>query len=117
MYRFEKLSVWHESLKLARLCYALARLLPDYEQFGLRDQIRRAATSVLLNIAEGAGSNSDKEFLRFLYVARRSLYEVVALLKFIEVEYPKVRIDTAITQSDLVGKMPNGLIRKLRSKG
>jgi len=115
MYKFEKLSVWQEALTLARYCYVIARALPGFENFGLSDQLRRAATSILLNIAEGSGSETDKEFLRFLFVARKSLYEVVAVIKFIEVEHSGVATQEVLKQVDVVGKLLNGLIRKLKA--
>ena len=57
--------------------YATSSKYPKYEFFGLVDQIRRAATSIALNIAEGAGSGGDNEFHRFLSIAFRSVYEVI----------------------------------------
>lgn len=116
MYKFEKLSVWQEALALAHYGYALSRQLPAIEKFGLSDQLRRAVTSVMLNIAEGTGSETDKEFLRYLFVARKSLYEVVALVKFAEVEYCKLQPTKTLHQVDVVGKLLNGLIRKLKAE-
>ncbi|OGM24983.1 hypothetical protein A3D00_03720 [Candidatus Woesebacteria bacterium RIFCSPHIGHO2_02_FULL_38_9] len=115
MYKFEKLNVWQESMLLSKLCYGISKELPTFERNGLSDQIRRAVTSILLNIAEGSGSESDKEFLRFLYISKKSLYEVVALLKFIEYEY-KIGIEKTLNQTDTVGKLLNGLIRKLKAE-
>src|SRR3989344_1112851 len=115
MYKFEKLTVWQEGLILSKLCYKILKVLPKTEQYALGDQLRRAAISILLNIAEGSGSESDKEFVRFLYIARKSLFEIVALLKFIESEYPNISINESLQQCDLVGKLLSGLIRKLKS--
>lgn len=115
MYKFEKLTVWKESLVLSKDAYRISRNLPAYEQYSLSDQLRRAAVSVLLNIAEGSGSESDREFIRYLYIARKSLFEVVALLKFAETVYPNLKLKNIYLQTDTVGKLLNGLIRKLKA--
>ena len=80
-FAFEKLDVWHQSMGLSESVYRLTRTFPGHEQFGLTSQIRRAAVSIPVNIAEGKGRYHTKEFVRFLYNARGSLYEVVTLLK------------------------------------
>lgn len=114
MYKFENLTVWKEALVLAEKCYKITRLYPNKENNGLSDQLRRASTSILLNIAEGSGAESDKEFARYLYLARKSLYEVVAILKFSEKIYG-FNINEILTQVELVGKLNNGLIKKLKA--
>lgn len=77
-FAFEDLEIYHLSVDLAALVYALTKDFPADERFGLTNQIRRAATSVTLNIAEGRGRGTDKDFARFLMQARGSLYEVVS---------------------------------------
>ena len=89
MYKFEGLQVWQEGIKLATTCYEIANSLPGYERSGLSDQLRRAVSSILFNIAEGSGAENDREFLRFLHISRKSLYETIAILKFIEHIYKK----------------------------
>ncbi|PNY82277.1 four helix bundle protein [Deinococcus koreensis] len=89
---FENLEVYHLSVDLAAQVYALTQTLPADERFGLTNQLRRAATSVTLNIAEGRGRGTDKDCCRFLMQSRGSLYEVVSglhlatRLKFVSVE-------------------------------
>ena len=78
MHNYRKLKIYEEALALTALVYRLTQRLPREEEFGLRSQWRRAAVSVCLNIAEGSGASSNKEFGRFLEIARRSLYEVAA---------------------------------------
>jgi len=79
-YRFENLDVW----KLARLfsveIYRISNKFPKSEIFGLISQIRRAAISVALNIAEGSSRGSDLEFKRFLRISLGSISEVVTTL-------------------------------------
>lgn len=57
--------------------YRITEKFPTHELYGLTSQLRRAATSVTLNIAEGSGACSDIEFSRFLNIAHRSNYEVM----------------------------------------
>jgi four helix bundle protein len=76
MFKFEKLAVWQKSIAFADLVYALTRSFPVDERFGLTNQLRRAATSVGSNIAEGS-ARPDPDFSRFLGYAAGSLYEVV----------------------------------------
>jgi len=82
-YKFEQLDVWKLSLDYVDLVYALASELPKSEEYNLKSQIRRAATSVSLNIAEGSTGLSDTEQSRFLSIAIRSLIETVACLHII----------------------------------
>lgn len=77
---FEDLKIWKRSIALSDSIYDLTRDFPDSEKFGLISQIRRASVSVALNIAEGKGRFSDREFTRFLYIARGSLYEIFTCL-------------------------------------
>lgn len=76
MKRFEDLKCWQEARKLVRRVYAISAEEPFSRDFGLRDQIRRAAASIMANIAEGFGTFSDQEFIRFLGYAKRSGLEV-----------------------------------------
>ena len=64
--------------------YAISRGFPKEEVFGLTNQFRRAATSVVLNIAEGSGCESSREFSRFLNYALRSKHEAVACVDVAE---------------------------------
>lgn len=74
--RFEDVQSWQAGRELARLVYAASRDVAFARDFGLRDQIQRAAGSVMHNVAEGFESGSDAEFVRYLKIARRSASEV-----------------------------------------
>ncbi len=78
--KFEKLEVWKKALQLAADVHDLTRGFPKEELYILTTQIKRAADSIVLNIAEGSFGQSDKEFNRFLGFALRSGMEVVACL-------------------------------------
>lgn len=90
MFSFEKLNVYQASLDLVNDIYILTQNWPRNEIFGLISQIRRAAVSICLNIAEGSG-RTKKDFRHFLDMARSSCQECIALLeiakrrKFIEI--------------------------------
>jgi four helix bundle protein len=77
---FEDLKVWQKARELANLIYAATRQDSFTRDFGLVDQIRRAAVSVVSNIAEGFERGSYTEFIQFLYIAKGSCGEVRAQL-------------------------------------
>lgn len=76
----QKLDVYSTARELVIACYRLSDILPAEERYGLKSQIRRAAVSVCLNIAEGASRRSADERKRFYEIARGSLIEVDAAL-------------------------------------
>jgi 3-hexulose-6-phosphate synthase len=82
-YKFEKLEVWQLALNYVDLVYHIAEQLPRSEEFNLKAQMIRAATSVALNIAEGSTGQTDSEQARFLGMAIRSLIETVACQRII----------------------------------
>jgi len=77
---FEDLWDWQKGIALVKEIYALTREEPLCRDFGLRDQLQRAAVSVPTNIAEGFERGSHKEYIRFLYIAKGSAGEVRSLL-------------------------------------
>jgi four helix bundle protein len=78
MFNFEKLEVWQKAIDFGNLIYLETRRFPSDERFGLTNQLRRAATSVSSNIAEGSSRSSKNEFARFIEIAAGSLFEVVS---------------------------------------
>lgn len=79
-FKFEKLKVWQKAVDLSDNIDQLTRTFPKHEIFILTSQIKRAADSVSLNIAEGSTGQSNPEFNRFLGYALRSNIEVVGCL-------------------------------------
>ena len=75
-FAFERLKVWQLSKEYVMTSYDLLKQFPDYEKFGLCNQIRRAVISIPSNIAEGSGRMSIKEQLHFISIAYGSLMEV-----------------------------------------
>jgi four helix bundle protein len=76
----QKLNVYQASRSFVLECYKLTNSLPPEEKFGMISQIRRAALSVHLNIAEGASRKSDAERKRFYEIARGSMIEIDAAI-------------------------------------
>ena len=75
--KFRQLTVWKRAMELITEMYRVTETFPKEELYGLTSQLRRAAVSIAMNIAEGSGGNSDAEFKRFLTMASRSGYEVM----------------------------------------
>jgi len=73
---FEDLEVWKEGRRLTQRIYQLTKNENFSKDFALRDQIRRAAVSIMSNIAEGFERGGNQEFVQFLYVAKASCGEV-----------------------------------------
>lgn len=77
--RFEEALAWHKARELVRAVYAASGSGPFAKDFAMRDQIRRAALSIMSNIAEGFAEGNRKEFARFLDIARGSAAEAQSL--------------------------------------
>ena len=110
-FKFENLEVWQLALEYIDLMYELAHKLPSNEDFNLKSQITRAATSIALNIAEGSTGQSDAEQNRFLGLAVRSLIETVARQRLIA-RRRYVNDKTYIASLDLKAE---GLAKKLHA--
>jgi four helix bundle protein len=83
-YKFQKLQVYQLALAYVDQVYVLSKQLPERERFNISSQVERAATSIVLNIAEGSTGQSDAEQNRFLGFALRSYLETIACLDLIE---------------------------------
>jgi len=77
---YEKLRIWQESMELTLDVYRISSRFPKSETFGLISQLRRAASSVPLNIAEGSG-RGKRDFAHFLTMSATSINEVLTALK------------------------------------
>jgi four helix bundle protein len=83
-YKSEQLEVWTLALEYTDQIYGIAEALPDHERYGLASQMREAANSIALNIAEGSTGLSDTEQNRFLRMSTRSLIETVGTLHLVQ---------------------------------
>ena len=84
IYKFQRLEVYQMALAYIKSIHTLTVKLPDRERFNLISQIERAATSVVLNIAEGSTGQSNPEQKRFIGLAIRSYLETIACLDLID---------------------------------
>jgi len=103
-------------MDLVTQIYKVTRDFPKEELYGLVVQIRRCAISVPSNIAEGFGRWSTQEYIRFLQISRGSLYELQTQLEVCgNIGYiSDGKLGTLFPICDEVGKMLNGLIKKLK---
>ncbi|HXQ24482.1 MAG TPA: four helix bundle protein [Candidatus Acidoferrales bacterium] len=114
--RFEDLAVWQKSRELTNAIYALTTGTEFGRDFGLRDQIRRAAVSVMSNIAEGFERGGDPEFARFLTMAKGSCGEVRCQL-YVAHDQGYVTLgafERAFGDAEEVSGMLQGLMSKVR---
>jgi four helix bundle protein len=107
---FEKLEVYQKAVEFVNEVYILTRTFPKDEQFGLTSQLRRAAVSISLNIAEGS-ARSKKDFSRFIDIARGSIFECVTILKIsAKQQYVgKSSFDVLMEKLTDISKMLSGL--------
>ena len=111
------LIVWQKSIDFVTKLYKLTGAFPKEELYGLVSQMRRAAVSIPSNISEGAARQTDKEFLRFLYIARASGSEVETQLLIAEnLDY--FNSDQSQLKENLLEilKMLNSLINKIKQR-
>jgi four helix bundle protein len=113
--RFEDIDAWKKGRELAKAVYSASNSNSFSRDYGLRDQIRRAAVSVMSNISEGFERSSNKDFVRFLYIAKASSGEVRSQLYVaLDQNYIDQNSFDIIYQIALdVSKMISGLISYL----
>ncbi|MHC4661016.1 MAG: four helix bundle protein [Planctomycetota bacterium] len=113
---FRKLVVWEHALKLASLVHGITKSFPKDEKYVLTQQTHKAAYSITLNITEGAGSDSPKDFQWFLTMAKRSAFEVIGCFE-IAIELKYITRDIAnpiIRESERVAKMISNFQKSIR---
>ncbi len=109
---FRELRVWRKAKDLAVNIYRMTRVGAFQRDHGLRDQMRRAAVSISSNIAEGDERFSNKESIRFLYIANASCAELITQITIAqEIGYiDKMESDRFIHECEEVSKMIKSLI-------
>ncbi len=114
-HNFRKLKIYQRAIEFAVEIYKLSKTFPNEELYGLTSQIRRAVISISLNIAEGSGNDSEKEFKRFLEIALRSAYEVMACLEIaLRLNYCERKdFDRLIAEADEIAAMITGFSKSL----
>lgn len=116
MQSFRELNVWQRSHTLVLQVYRVSAGLPSSERFGIQSQLRRAATSVPANIAEGSKREAQLEYAHFLNIAEGSLSELDYLLLlsrdlgFVEA----AQADRLRSEADVIGRMLSSLRTAVR---
>ncbi len=116
---YKDLVAWQQAMDLVELIYQASARWPQSELYGLVSQVRRAAVSIVSNIAEGQGRNSRGEFLQFLGNAKGSLLEtetqvlVAQRLKYLNEEEARRILD----KIDRVSRLLYGLMDSLKRSG
>jgi four helix bundle protein len=114
---YEKLVVWQRAIEWAcNIINISEELKTDRKHYRLIEQLESASTSVAMNIAEGKGRYSKKEFVQFLFIARGSLYETITLL---EIFHRQEWIESTLfrklkTDATEIAKMLNSLISSIK---
>lgn len=113
---FTDLNAWKEAHKFVLMIYKLTKLFPKEEMFGLTSQIRRAAVSIVSNIAEGFSRRSYADKGQFYAIALGSLTEVQSqILVARDLDYlSKEDFNKVANQTVIVSKLLNGLIKSSR---
>ncbi len=114
-FKFENLRIWQISMELGEEINTLADNFPRKEIYNLSSQIRRAADSIALNIAEGSTGLTNMEQKRFLRIANRSILEVVTcLIKAYRREYVDVKIyEINYEKCETLTRMVQAFIKKI----
>lgn len=113
---FHQLQVWQRSKSLAVAIYRLTATAPLATDFGLRDQLRRAAVSVCSNLAEGDARQTDKESVQFFFIAKGSLAEISAQLDIaLEVHsMPSASVVPLLQECEAISAMLQAIIAHRR---
>jgi four helix bundle protein len=114
--RFEDIDGWRAARELTREIYRVSSDASFARGFGLRDQIRRAAVSIMSNIAEGFGRGGNKEFIQFLSTAKGSASEVQSQLYVaMDVGYiPQTTFDNLYEHTEKTSRLIAGFLRYLQ---
>jgi four helix bundle protein len=117
--RFEELIAWQKARLLAAAIYRLTSQGAFSRDFGLRDQIQRAAVSVMSNIAEGFERGSSAEFHQFLVIAKASCAEVRSQLYVsLDINYiDQKQFDETMMLSEEVARLVGGLRASIKRQG
>jgi four helix bundle protein len=115
---YQDLKVWQAAMDIAVECYKATAGFPEIERYGLTNQIRRAASSIAANIAEGHGRESTGAFIQFCRIAQGSLKELETHILLSE-RLGYLGGDTAnalLGKTGEIGKMMRSMIRSLQER-
>jgi four helix bundle protein len=118
MQDYRNLEVWQRAMDYVAEIYRFSSSFPEGERFNMASQIRRAATSIPLNISEGAGCESSREFAKYLVYAYRSSNEVITCLELanrLGLCNDNGRAQDLMDEGNRLCKMLYSFIRKLKT--
>ena len=117
LFSFQDLKVWQKAVLLAeKVIRTIDKLQTPRKHYRLIEQLESAATSVAMNIAEGKGRQTTKEYIQFLFIARGSLFEVITLL----IIFQKLNwineetVNKFLSMAEEIAKMINSLIKSMK---
>jgi len=117
LFSFQDLKVWQKAVLLAeKVIRTIDKLQTPRKHYRLIEQLESAATSVAMNIAEGKGRQTTKEYIQFLFIARGSLFEVITLL----IIFQKLNwineetVNKFLSMTEEITKMINSLIKSMK---
>ncbi|HEY8565213.1 MAG TPA: four helix bundle protein [Beijerinckiaceae bacterium] len=114
---YRDLRVWQDAMIIAQDCYTLTSGFPRDEMFGMTAQIRRSASSIAANIAEGHGRENTGSFVQFLRIAQGSLKELETHLILAErVGLAREGSTPLLTRTEALGRGLRALIRSLQRR-
>ncbi len=114
-FRFRNFKVYDNIKQFVKEIYISTNCFPKSELFGLTSQVRRAAVSISLNIAEGSDRGTDKEFCRFIFIAMGSTNEVVAALDLALNYLKKEDYGSLIIKAEIIIKQLSSFIKSLKA--
>lgn len=115
---FEDLQIWRKAIDFAKqVIDEMENIKSDRKHYRLFEQLESASASIALNIAEGKGRYSKKEFIQFLYVARGSLYETITLLNIFNKKnwITDTSLEKLSVNADEIGRMLSSLINSVKN--
>jgi len=110
---YRNLDVWQKARVLAKDIYLVTRSFPREETYGLIQQMRRAAVSILSNVAEGRGRRTGPDYRHFVLIARGSAFELEAqIIIACDIEYiAKETARPLVRRTTEIARMLSGLVR------
>ena len=118
MRNFRTWEIYKSGLTLVTQIYKITKDLPKEEAYGLTSQVRRAAVSIICNIAEGSAKTSSKDFKRFLEMSLGSAFEVETLLRIMQnLNYcSSNELSELLEKIEIQEKRINALIQKIKKE-
>ena len=116
--KFEDIKAWVKARELVKEIYRISGNDKFAKDWSLKDQIRRAAVSIMSNISEGYSRQTDKEFIQFLYIAKGSVSEVQSQLYIaLDLSYlSEEEFDKLYEKSEEIAKLIGGFIKYLKGR-